>query len=310
MTSDQPNSDLKNIVESLLFVADSPLDINAFKKVIPDTDAKELRAVLAELIAEYEARQGGFQLYEVAGGYQFRTRPDYKEWVKRLVRPAPVRLSKAALETLAIIAYHQPVIRSDVEHIRGVDSGAIIRTLLERKLIRILGKKEIPGRPLIYATTKRFLEVFNLRSLSDMPSLKEIQEFGRTHLAEEPEAGEEGAAEASPESAEATEEGAADPPEAASEPPETEPDAADTAPPAAADLPGEEDPDDAGTAPPEAVQITAQDDPESIEEEPAASPDNQPDASADVSADAGDPDDAAENPVGEPQPPDEDNRQY
>ncbi|MFP4039508.1 MAG: SMC-Scp complex subunit ScpB [Desulfosudaceae bacterium] len=179
------SDDLKNIIESLLFVADSPLGLDSLKKIIPDREAGEIRQALEELIAYYEFRQGGFMLYQVAGGYQFRTRPDYKEWVKRMLRPAPVRLSKAALETLAIIAYHQPVIRSDVEHIRGVDSGAIIRTLLERRLIRILGKKEIPGRPLIYATTKRFLEVFNLRSLNDMPSLKEIQEFGRTGVSEE-----------------------------------------------------------------------------------------------------------------------------
>src|SRR6056297_572264 len=183
--------DLKNIVESLLFVSSGPLDTTALKKSIPDADAKAIRKVLAELKADYESRQGGFLLYEVAGGYQFRTRPEYKEWVKRLVSPAPLRLSQAALETLAIIAYHQPVIRSDVEHIRGVDSGAVIRSLLERKLIRILGKKEIPGRPMIYATTKRFLEVFNLKSLQDLPSLREIQDFRQ-----ESEAGEDSAREA------------------------------------------------------------------------------------------------------------------
>ena len=179
-----PN-DLKNILESLLFVADSPIDIRAFREIMPDVDAKEIREALGELAAEYEARQGGFMLFEVAGGFQFRTRPDYKEWIKKLLKPPPVRLSKAALETLAIIAYHQPIIRADVERIRGVDSGAILRNLLERKLIRILGKKEIPGRPLIYATTRKFLEIFNLKSLSDMPTLKEIQEFGKTGLAEE-----------------------------------------------------------------------------------------------------------------------------
>ncbi len=173
-------NDLKNIVESLLFVADSPIDIRTFKQIIPDADTKDIRQVLSELITEYEARQGGFLLHEIAGGFQFRTCPAYKDWIKKLVKPSPVRLSKAALETLAIIAYHQPIIRADVERIRGVDSGAIIRGLLERKLVRILGKKEIPGRPLIYATTRKFLEVFNLKSLSDMPTLKEIQEFDKT----------------------------------------------------------------------------------------------------------------------------------
>jgi segregation and condensation protein B len=100
------------------------------------------------------------------------------QWIKRLLQPKPLRLSKAALETLAIIAYKQPVIRSDVEHIRGVDCGGVLRVLLERKFIRVLGRREIPGRPLIYATTKRFLEVFDLKNLKDLPTPKEIEEFG------------------------------------------------------------------------------------------------------------------------------------
>jgi len=121
------------------------------------------------LQADYDSRKGGFYLAEVAGGYQFRTRPEYTVWIRRLVAPKPVRLSKAALETLAIIAYKQPIIRSDVEHIRGVDCGGVLRQLLERKLIRVLGRKEIAGRPLIYATTRKFLETFELRDLKDLP---------------------------------------------------------------------------------------------------------------------------------------------
>jgi segregation and condensation protein B len=118
----------------------------------------------------------------VAGGYQFRTRPEYTQWIRRLVDPRPVRLSKAALETLAIIAYKQPIIRTDVEHIRGVDCGGVLRQLLERKLIRVLGRKEIAGRPLIYATTKKFLETFELKNLRDLPTPKEIEEFGKAPL--------------------------------------------------------------------------------------------------------------------------------
>jgi segregation and condensation protein B len=106
------------------------------------------------------------------------------EWIKRLLQPKPQRLSKAALETLAIIAYKQPVIRSDIEQLRGVDCGGVLRVLLERKFIRVLGRKEIPGRPLIYATTKRFLEVFGLKNLRDLPTPKEIEEFGSS-LSEE-----------------------------------------------------------------------------------------------------------------------------
>ena len=118
----------------------------------------------------------GIFLSEVAGGYQIRTRPEYHEWVKRLLKPNPHRLSDAALETLAIIAYKQPIIRSDIEHLRGVDCGGVLRVLMEKKLVRVLGRKEIPGRPLIYATTKHFLEVFELKNLKDLPSPKEIEQ--------------------------------------------------------------------------------------------------------------------------------------
>ena len=170
--------DIKNIIESLLFVAEEPLTIDRFKKIISGSETKEVREALEELKADYETRQGGFFLNQVAGGYQIRTRAEYMEWIKRLLQPKPMRLSKAALETLAIIAYKQPVIRSDVEHIRGVDCGGVLRVLLERKFIRVLGRKEIAGRPLIYATTKRFLEVFDLKNLKDLPTPKEIEEFG------------------------------------------------------------------------------------------------------------------------------------
>ncbi len=170
--------DIKNIIESLLFVADEPLSIDRFKNIIGQAQTKEIRQALEELEADYEARQGGFYLNQVAGGYQIRTRSEYMQWIKRLLQPKPLRLSKPALETLAIIAYKQPVIRSDVEHIRGVDCGGVLRVLLERKFIRVLGRREIPGRPLIYATTKRFLEVFDLKNLKDLPTPKEIEEFG------------------------------------------------------------------------------------------------------------------------------------
>lgn len=171
--------DIKNIIESLLFVADSPLTIERLKQLLDCADGKEIRGALGALSAEYEARNGGFYLSEVAGGYQIRTRPAYSEWVKRLVKPAPVRLSQPALETLAIIAYKQPVIRADIEHLRGVDCGGVLRMLMEKKLIRVLGRKEIPGRPLIYATTKEFLEVFDLKDLRELPTAGEIEAMGK-----------------------------------------------------------------------------------------------------------------------------------
>ncbi len=174
--------DLKNIIETLLFVADEPLAADRIKKLLVEPEAAEIRAALEALQAEYEARRGGFYLTEVAGGFQFRTRPEYNGWVRRLVDPRPVRLSKAALETLAIIAYKQPIIRADVEHIRGVDCGGVLRQLLERKLVRVLGRREIPGRPLIYATTRKFLETFDLKDLKDLPTPKEIEEFGKAPL--------------------------------------------------------------------------------------------------------------------------------
>ena len=172
--------DIKNIIESLLFVAEDPLTIDSIKKVLDSTDSNAIRNVLIELSSEYEARKGGFFLREVAGGFQIRTRPEYSQWIRRLLRPNPLRLSNAALETLAIVAYKQPVIRSDIEHLRGVDCGGILRMLLERKLIRVVGRKEIPGRPMIYTTTKKFLELFELKDLKDLPSPKEIEELGDT----------------------------------------------------------------------------------------------------------------------------------
>jgi segregation and condensation protein B len=176
--------DLKNIVEALLFVSEEPLTVERLTKIISEAQTGELRQALEDLAAEYEARQGGYFLNQVAGGYQFRTRPEYMEWIKRLLQPKPLHLSKAALETLAIIAYKQPVIRSDIENIRGVDCGGVLRVLLERKFVRVLGRRELPGRPLIYATTKRFLEVFGLKNLEDLPTPKEIEEFGNSLSAE------------------------------------------------------------------------------------------------------------------------------
>ncbi len=170
--------DIKNIIESLLFVAEEPLTIDSIKKVLDSTDSNAINHVLNELSNEYEARKGGFFLREVAGGYQIRTRSEYSQWIKRLLKPNPFRLSNAALETLAIVAYKQPVIRSDIEHLRGVDCGGILRMLLERKLIRVIGRREIPGRPIIYTTTKKFLELFELKDLKDLPSPKEIEELG------------------------------------------------------------------------------------------------------------------------------------
>ena len=166
------------IIESLLFVSDTPLSVRRLAEILETEDLEAVRSALNALADEYDRRQGGFRLSEVAGGYQFRTRPEHREWIRRLLQSGPARLSKAAMETLAVIAYRQPVLRSDVEHIRGVDCGGVLRVLLERKLIKILGRKEMPGRPLLYGTTRKFLEMFNLRDLRDLPTPGEFTKEG------------------------------------------------------------------------------------------------------------------------------------
>ena len=171
---------LKAIVESLLFASDTPLTVDKIKSVLETEDRKTIREVLTSLAEEYESGKHGFFLTEVAGGFQLRTRPEYRQWVRRLKETRPARLSRAALETLAIVAYKQPVLRSDVEYLRGVDSGGTLRTLLERRLIRVMGRKDLPGRPMIYGTTKQFLELFDFKDLSELPTLKELTDLGQT----------------------------------------------------------------------------------------------------------------------------------
>ncbi len=175
------DAELKAVIESLIFVSESPLSLDRIREVVGEISRKDLQRYLSELLEDYERAQRGFTLVEVAEGFQFRSRPQYAEWIKKLKKTKPLALSQAALETLAIVAYQQPIVRTDVEKIRGVDSGGVLRTLLERKLIRILGKKDIPGRPLVYGTSKQFLEVFGLKDLSSLPTLKDVEGLGPTH---------------------------------------------------------------------------------------------------------------------------------
>jgi segregation and condensation protein B len=168
---------LKMIIEALLFSSDKPLTVKEIKDCVPDAERSEIKSSLKVLQHDYDSLDRSFLLKEVAGGYQFRSRPEYGSYILRMYQKTPNRLSKAAIETLAIIAYKQPIIRQQVERLRGVDVGGILRTLMEKGLIKIMGRKELPGRPLIYGTTKRFLEVFDLKDLSSLPKLKEIKEF-------------------------------------------------------------------------------------------------------------------------------------
>jgi segregation and condensation protein B len=166
---------LKLIIEALLFASDKPLSEKDIHAILPDSDIKSIKSTLRVLKYEYEAMGRSFVLKEVAGGYQFRSRAMFGPYILKMYQKSPSKLSRPALETLAIIAYKQPIIRQEIERIRGVDSGGILKTLLEKDLIRIMGRKKVPGRPLIYGTTKRFLEVFDLKDIDSLPRLKEIK---------------------------------------------------------------------------------------------------------------------------------------
>ncbi len=165
--------ELKTLVEACIFASDSPLTLDRLCLLL-DQPRTEVRAVVEQLVAEYRVDGRGFYLAEVAGGYQFRTPTELSPWMRKLSKDRPFRFSQAALETLAIIAYRQPVTRAEVEYLRGVDSGGVIKSLLEKNLLRILGKKDVPGRPLMYGTSRHFLELFGLRELQDLPTLKEF----------------------------------------------------------------------------------------------------------------------------------------
>jgi segregation and condensation protein B len=169
---------LKLILEALLFSSDKPLTVKDFHLCIPDAEVSDIKSALKILEHDYEVLDRSFTLKEVAEGYQFRSRSEYGAYILKLFQTTPNRLSRAAMETLAIIAYKQPILRHEIERLRGVDVGGILKTLLEKGLITVMGRKELPGRPLIYGTTKRFLEVFDLRDISSLPKLKEFKDFG------------------------------------------------------------------------------------------------------------------------------------
>jgi segregation and condensation protein B len=167
----------KRIIEALVLGAPEPVSAAKLADVVPGLEADEARALVLELGREYEEQGRAFEIWEVAGGYQLRTRPEYAAYLRLLHRERPLRLSRAALETLAVVAYRQPVTRAEVEAVRGVEVDAVIRSLLERQLVRIAGHREVPGRPMLYATTRRFLEVFGLGRIEDLPTLREMEEL-------------------------------------------------------------------------------------------------------------------------------------
>lgn len=209
---------IKPVIESLIFAAENAISFERISGVLEGEDKAVVRAALNELIEDYRARAGGFLIEEVANGYQFRTNPEFAPFLRRFFKIGLQKISKAAMETLAVVAYRQPVTRGDIEAVRGVDSGGVLATLMEKRFIKIVGRKEAPGRPVVYGTTKEFLETFELKDLSCLPSLKDLKKMEEEYAREEgqgaaedaiegpvqdgegsPEGGEERARESAPE---------------------------------------------------------------------------------------------------------------
>ena len=170
-----PAAEVRAVLEALIYVSTHPLTPRDIEKVLGGVPKKAWQAALEEIRAEYARDGRGLQLVEVAGGFQITTRPEYNDWVRELLDPrAPTRLSVQALETLAVIAYKQPVTLPEIIDLRGVKSGGVIKTLLEKRLIRITGRKEVVGRPMLYGTTKEFLLHFGLKDVGDLPRIEEF----------------------------------------------------------------------------------------------------------------------------------------
>jgi segregation and condensation protein B len=169
-------AELKAILEALIFASPEPLTPKAMFKLLDSEPREDVQTALAELKRDYE-RPGGLQLVEVAGGYQIVTRPDLHEWVRRLFQErATQKLTVQALETLAVIAYRQPITALEITEVRGVNTSGVLNTLLERHLIKIVGRKQVVGRPFLYATTKEFLIRFGLNDLNDLPKIEDMAE--------------------------------------------------------------------------------------------------------------------------------------
>ncbi len=184
--------EVKSIIESLLFVAGEPVTLDTLRKII-EVDKYNTDRILHDLINDYSINNSGLLILEVAGGFQMVTNPASAPWIKKLLSTSmPKRLTQSSLETIAIIAYRQPIIKAEIEAIRGVNSDGVVKTLLDRRLVKILGRKEAPGRPLMYGTTQEFMQYFGLKDLAELPTLKEFEEMNIPEPLEElpPETGE------------------------------------------------------------------------------------------------------------------------
>ncbi|WP_447971333.1 SMC-Scp complex subunit ScpB [Nitrospira sp. M1] len=176
---DFADSEIKGILEAVLFVSHDPVTVDKLSTVLEGVPKSKIIEVLRILQSDYESEGRGLCLSEVAGGFLLATRPDCGMFIRRLSKTkSSSKLSPSALEALAIVSYKQPITRSDIEKIRGVETSGVLRTLLDQKLVRIVGRQDVPGRPILYGTSKQFLQRFGLRDLRDLPPLKEIQDLG------------------------------------------------------------------------------------------------------------------------------------
>src|SRR4249920_538947 len=176
--------ELKAILEAVLFVSPEPVPVARLMSILGTFSKAEVVQALGILTHDLDQDGRGIQVVQVAGGYRLVTKQEYGPWLKRMDKAkAAQKLSRSALESLAIIAYKQPLVRSEIEEIRGVETSGVLRTLCERKLVRIVGRKDVPGRPIMYGTTKFFLEHFGLQDLSQLPPLREFKELGESEQA-------------------------------------------------------------------------------------------------------------------------------
>jgi len=190
------DENLKALIEGIIYVAPEPVSLESIVKSIEGEERERVKSKLQELMEDYERADHGVHIRQVAGGYKFATKPEHHEVLRKFVKSLkpPVRLSKPALETLAVIAYRQPVTLPEIEAIRGVDCGGVIHTLLEKKLIVTAGRKSVVGRPILYRTSRDFLVHFGLKDLSELPSLREFEELARQAWGSELLPAEEGVA--------------------------------------------------------------------------------------------------------------------
>ena len=180
---------LSALLEAIIYLADEPVRENQIQKALPEVSPKELRDELNALVERFQSSAHGIEVREVADGYRFSTKPEHHEVLKKFARSLvpPTRLSLAALETLAVIAYKQPITIPEIQEVRGVHASGVIKTLLDRKLVTAAGRKDVVGRPILYKTTRSFLVHFGLKNLDELPSMEEFEELIKSEHSEQAE---------------------------------------------------------------------------------------------------------------------------